>query len=287
MTVPPGLENGQRRHHALDRLVVGGVQRIAGAAGDDDIDRLGHGVGRNAAGELAPRKKAASMSPATTERTCRRSSMTALRMKSQPAMRPIRVFSSWTGLPARQPARALGCSRNSGPCQTLIVSRAARPGQISFRPPEKPAMKCGSIRPDGDLQVGRYVAGIDPRRHAAGRLAQEGMRGEVPPHVVLDAVVLEQSPGRPSRSSSWRVLGRCRPVATRIRILVGPDAGRLERGQQRRQQQAVGNRAGHVANGDAGVRGGRGPTRPATACPAARPTTARPHPSRSASGSAG
>jgi len=28
-----------------------------------------------------------------------------------------------------------------------MVSHAASPGQISFRPPEKPAMKCGSIKP--------------------------------------------------------------------------------------------------------------------------------------------
>ena len=87
------------------------------------------------------------MSPATTESTRRSSSVTTLTMKSQPAMRAIRVFSSWTGFPSRQPARALGCSRKTGLCQALIVSIAASPGQMSFRPPEKPAMKCGSIKP--------------------------------------------------------------------------------------------------------------------------------------------
>ena len=40
-----------------------------------------------------------------------------------------------------------GVRETRGPCQTLTVSSAARPGQISFRPPEKPAMKCGSISP--------------------------------------------------------------------------------------------------------------------------------------------
>jgi len=47
------------------------------------------------------------------------------------------------------PQSALGCSRKSGPCQTFTVSSAAMPGQISFLPPEKPAIKCGSIQAGG------------------------------------------------------------------------------------------------------------------------------------------
>ena len=76
------------------------------------------------------------MSPATSDVTRRSLSSETLTMKSQPAMRAIRVFSSWTGLPSRMPQSALGCSRNAGPCQNLTVSRAAMPGQISLRPPE-------------------------------------------------------------------------------------------------------------------------------------------------------
>ena len=76
------------------------------------------------------------MSPATTQVTRRWPSSVTLTMKSQPAIRAIRVFSSWTGLPSRMPQSAFGCSRNSGPCQTLTVSSAAMPGQISLRPPE-------------------------------------------------------------------------------------------------------------------------------------------------------
>ena len=76
------------------------------------------------------------MSPATTDVTRRSLSSVTLTMKSQPAMRAIWVFSSWTGLPSRMPQSALGCSSNSGPCQRLTVSSAATPGQISFRPPE-------------------------------------------------------------------------------------------------------------------------------------------------------
>ena len=76
------------------------------------------------------------MSPATTEVTCRLLSSVTLTMKSQPAIRAISVFSSWTGLPSRMPQSALGCSSSSGPCQRLTVSSAATPGQISLRPPE-------------------------------------------------------------------------------------------------------------------------------------------------------
>ena len=76
------------------------------------------------------------MSPATTEVTRRWLSSVTLTMKSQPAIRAIRVFSSWTGLPSRMPQSAFGCSRNAGPCQSFTVSSAAMPGQISLRPPE-------------------------------------------------------------------------------------------------------------------------------------------------------
>ncbi len=43
------------------------------------------------------------MSPATTDVTRLWLSSVTLTMKSHPAMRPIRVFSSWTGLPSRIP----------------------------------------------------------------------------------------------------------------------------------------------------------------------------------------
>ena len=76
------------------------------------------------------------MSPATTDVTRRLASSVTFTMKSQPASLAIRVFSSWTGFPSRNPQSAFGCSRNFGPCQTFTVSSAAIPGQISFRPPE-------------------------------------------------------------------------------------------------------------------------------------------------------
>ena len=57
------------------------------------------------------------------------------------------VFSSWTGLPSTTPQSARGCSRNRGPCHTFTVSSPAIPGQITFRPPEYPAIRCGSISP--------------------------------------------------------------------------------------------------------------------------------------------
>ena len=112
------------------------------------------------------------MSPATTRRICRWASITTLTMKSQPAIRAMAVFSSCTGLPSRQPLRALGCSRKSGPCHTRIVSSAARPGQINFRPPEKPAMKCGSIRPVVIFNSASDVPRVDPHGHAARALAK-------------------------------------------------------------------------------------------------------------------
>ena len=43
--------------------------------------------------------------------------------------------------------RRWGVRGNRARARPCTVSSAARPGQISFRPPEKPAMKCGSISP--------------------------------------------------------------------------------------------------------------------------------------------
>ena len=70
-------------------------------------------------------------------------------------MRPMRVFSSWTGFPSRNPQSALGCSRKSGPCQIFTVSSPAMPGQITFRPPLYPAIRCGSISPVVTLSSAR------------------------------------------------------------------------------------------------------------------------------------
>ena len=39
------------------------------------------------------------------------------------------------GIAFQEAAVGRGCSRNCGPCQTLTVSRAAMPGQMTLRPP--------------------------------------------------------------------------------------------------------------------------------------------------------
>ena len=62
------------------------------------------------------------------------------------------------------------------------------------------------------------------------------MLAKLPAVVVLDAVVLGDRGPTISANSSPR-LGRCRPVATRIRICAARNAGRFERVEDRRQEQ--------------------------------------------------
>ena len=70
----------------------------------------------------------------------------------------------------------------------------------------------------GDLQVGPNVAGVDPGGTPRGVVPRKRMLVEARAVMVLDAIARRRSP-RPTISSfSAGVLGRCRPVAMRIRI---------------------------------------------------------------------
>ena len=155
MIVPARPDDRQRAHQALDRLVERRVQRIAGRGGDYDVGRFGQRGGDRRTSELdALRETRPPCRRPTTRRIRRWASITTLTMKSQPAIRPMAVFSSWTGLPARQPLQALGCSRKSGPCHapTVLQGRQARADQLS------PAGETGhQVRLDQtgrDLQLG-------------------------------------------------------------------------------------------------------------------------------------
>ena len=106
----------------------------------------------------------------------RSASITTLTMKSQPAVEQWPCSLSCTGLPSRHPFRAFGVFQKVRPMPETRrpLSKPARPGQItSFRPPEKPAMKCGSISPVVILQIGVGAwRRIDPNRRACDGLAE-------------------------------------------------------------------------------------------------------------------
>ena len=62
-------------------------------------------------------------------------------------MRAISSSSACSGLPSIDPSMASGSRMKRGECSTMIVCCAARPGAISLRPPEKPSIQCGSMKP--------------------------------------------------------------------------------------------------------------------------------------------
>ena len=173
-----------------------------------------------------PNRCARSSSPANTPVTRRSSSMATLRMKSTPARRAISSEASWSGLPSSTPVVAWGCSRIPGPWRCSIVSTPTSPGATSLRPPEYPAMKCGSINPVSTL-----------RSHSTYlRSTWMGIPVLVVPRsacsLPLRAMWLTMgyrsttSPVRVSRSCASSI-GACNPVATRMVISSGASPHRF------------------------------------------------------------
>ena len=68
-------------------------------------------------------------------------------MKSSLAALAAYSISLWIGFPSTTPVRAWGSLINPELWLYITVSRLATPGRILFLPPEKPAKKCGSIKP--------------------------------------------------------------------------------------------------------------------------------------------
>ena len=139
-------------------------------------------------------------------------------MKSQPACRPIQVFSSWTGLPSRMPQSALGCSRKSGPCQTLTVSRRRDAGADQLAPAGEAGHQVRLDQAGRDLQIGPDVARVDPDRHAARARAEERVLGELLAVMVLDAIVGGDL-GADHLDQFVALVRPMQPVAMRIVIL--------------------------------------------------------------------
>ncbi len=148
------LDDRQRAGQAFDGLVEGRVQRITGRAGHDDIDRFGAPIDDHAAHELdAFQKRLLHVAGHELERPPlgvdhHVDDEVAAGVPADPGVFLV------NGVPSRMPQSALGCSRKSGPCQTFTVSRAAMPGQISFRPPREAGHQVRFDQPGGDLQIG-------------------------------------------------------------------------------------------------------------------------------------
>ena len=139
-------------------------------------------------------------------------------MKSCPAKAAISSSSRCSGLSGKDPSVALGSRMYSGLWSRLIVLSPARPIEISLRPPEKPAIRCGSMNPNVI------------RRSAATK--RSSTKACVPPDVSPTKVCSSISRAR-CECTGWRsttsrpristsssaVASRWSPVAMRISIL--------------------------------------------------------------------
>ena len=197
---PARLDDLGRRGHALDRLVEVLVERIAGVAGHDDVEGLGHGLHREPSCRLA----GGGVHRAELAREGLDHLLLAVEDHVEAEVRRRR----------RRPRRGCPCGRGcprarprwpSGRrCAARRAARArcqgpARPGVTSFGPPLKPAKKCGSTKPVVMRRSACDPHAVDPHRHAVAVLAEEGQRGLVARVVVddphaLDDVVAEHRP---------------------------------------------------------------------------------------------
>ena len=101
----------------------------------------------------------------------------------------------------------------AAPCRLRIISTPAQPGATALRPPEKPAIRCGSISPVIDLEIGADVAAVDPDLGAALGAPEMHVLVGVARVVVADAIARRRSPGRsspPARRGCWHGADRWR-----------------------------------------------------------------------------
>ncbi len=123
--------------------------------------------------------------------------------------------SSCSGLPSRMQLAARGWAMKVELWKVVMVSACAMPGAITFRPPDQPAMKCGSTRPVAIL------SSASTRRRSRRTTVPRAVR---PTRTWSSSWVAmwfstrtcSSTQGSPTSSaSSSPSFGRCRPVATR------------------------------------------------------------------------
>ena len=73
--------------------------------------------------------------------------MTLFTARAPPSIAMISSCSSCSGLPSSTQLVQFGCSMKRALWKVVMVSAWAMPGAITLRPPDQPAMKCGSTSP--------------------------------------------------------------------------------------------------------------------------------------------
>ena len=156
------------------------------------------------------------ISPKLTKASRRWSSITVLSASAPPSMRTIASCSSCSGLPSSTQLAARGWDMNSLLWKVVIVSAWATPGAITFRPPDQPAMKCGSTSPVAILRSAStsrrssrttVPRGVRPRWTWSASSRARWLTTRTCP-------ITQGSPT--SSASSAPSFGRCSPVATRM-----------------------------------------------------------------------
>ena len=135
-----------------------------------------------------------------------------------------------------------------------MVSWWATPGATTLRPPDHPAMKCGSTRP-----VAMRTSASTKRRSSLTGVPRVVVRPRSTWSASLRASwftmrTRSMTHGSPTTSaSSSPTFGRCRPVATRMMMRAERNARADQRFDHRAQEEVVGHRPRDVANEDAGA----------------------------------
>ena len=157
----------------------------------------------------------ATISPKVTQARSRSSSSTVLSAWISPMRRTISSCSSCSGLPIRLHWTASGSSMKRAEWKVRMVVWWATPGATTLRPPDQPAMKCGSTSPVAmrssastkrrSMRIGVPRVSVRPRSACAASSRAKWFSTRT-------FASTQSSPI--SSASSAPSLGRCRPVAT-------------------------------------------------------------------------
>ena len=141
---------------------------------------------------------------------------TTLRTKARCAISAAANMSSLTWLWQRLPAREWESFTNWPLWLYMIVLYEATPGRTDLRLPEKPAKKCGSMKPSASSRSASTATLLMMHSPPEGRVPTFSiMESSVATCMTISSSATIFSPYLLT-SSSW-VEGRCMPVATRMR----------------------------------------------------------------------
>ena len=258
MRSPPRRQNLQWADHALNGLIVGGIERIAGGAGQHGLEPLAHGNGGEPLGEadrlfvarhdLAVVKEGhmalvvddAVDGASTADHRHDLQLLLVQRIALQHAVGAVGMFHE---------ARAVEGGDGLGVCDA---------GRDHLAPARPAGHEVRLHQAGGDAQIGLDEAPVEPHHRATPGRSDQHVIGVLPGEMVRYVHRL-QHPGIADQSGKlFALVGPVQPGRDQHRDLLRRQPGAEQGADQGWQDHAVGHRAREVADEDADAPGTRG-----------------------------